>query len=112
MNQPDLAQAVDARRPSAGRPLVVCTTLDLGPTWKWFSPVFDRIDWEFVGARPRNWLERKVTRPSLAAWGAYTARLLLRNPDELASTENHPAWTHMYLQLMAAQAGFALAYLL
>ena len=48
----------------------------------------------------------------LAAWGAYTARLLLRNPDELASTENHPAWTHMYLQLMAAQAGFALAYLL
>ena len=48
----------------------------------------------------------------LAAWGAYTARLLLRNPDELASTENHPAWTHMYLQLMAAQAGFALAYVL
>ncbi|HEY1249606.1 MAG TPA: UbiA family prenyltransferase [Thermoanaerobaculia bacterium] len=48
----------------------------------------------------------------LAAWGAYAARLLLRNPDELASTENHPAWTHMYLLLMAAQAGFALAYLL
>jgi 4-hydroxybenzoate polyprenyltransferase len=46
----------------------------------------------------------------LAAWGIYTARLLLRNPDELASTENHPAWTHMYLLLMAAQAGFALAY--
>ncbi len=48
----------------------------------------------------------------LAAWGAYAARLLLRDPDELASTENHPAWTHMYLLLMAAQAGFALAYLL
>jgi 4-hydroxybenzoate polyprenyltransferase len=48
----------------------------------------------------------------LAAWGSYAARLLLRNPDELASTENHPAWTHMYLLLMAAQAGFALAYLL
>ncbi len=47
----------------------------------------------------------------LAAWGAYAARLLLRNPDELASTENHPAWTHMYLLMMAAQAGFALAYL-
>jgi 4-hydroxybenzoate polyprenyltransferase len=47
----------------------------------------------------------------LAAWGAYAARLLLKNPDELASTENHPAWTHMYLLLMAAQAGFALAYL-
>jgi len=48
----------------------------------------------------------------LAAWGAYAARLLLRNPDELASTENHPAWTHMYLLMMAAQVGFALAYLL
>jgi 4-hydroxybenzoate polyprenyltransferase len=47
----------------------------------------------------------------LAGWGAYAARLLLRNPDELASTENHPAWTHMYLLMMAAQVGFALAYL-
>ncbi len=47
----------------------------------------------------------------LAAWGAYAARLLLKNPDELASTENHPAWTHMYLLLMAGQMGFALAYL-
>jgi len=47
---------------------------------------------------------------ALAAWGTYTARLLLENPDELASTENHPAWTHMYLMLMAAQAGFAVGY--
>lgn len=47
----------------------------------------------------------------LAAWGIYAARLLLRNPDELARTENHPAWTHMYLLLMSAQVGFALAYL-
>lgn len=47
----------------------------------------------------------------LAAWGVYTARLLLRNPDELARTENHPAWTHMYLLLMSAQVGFAVAYL-
>lgn len=48
----------------------------------------------------------------LAAWGTYTARLLLENPEELASTENHPAWTHMYLMLMAAQIGFALAYVI
>jgi hypothetical protein len=47
----------------------------------------------------------------LAGWGAYTARLLLANPEELARTENHPAWTHMYLLLMSAQIGFALAYL-
>lgn len=46
----------------------------------------------------------------LAAWGAYAARLLLRNPDDLASTENHPAWTHMYAIMMAAQVGFAFAY--
>jgi 4-hydroxybenzoate polyprenyltransferase len=49
---------------------------------------------------------------SLAAWGFYTARLLLSDPEELARTENHPAWTHMYLLLMAAQVGFALAYVL
>jgi len=47
----------------------------------------------------------------LATWGAYAAWLLLKNPEELASTENHPAWTHMYLLLMAAQTGFALAYI-
>ena len=46
----------------------------------------------------------------LAAWGAYAAFLLLKDPEDLARTENHPAWTHMYLLLMAAQAGFALAY--
>jgi len=46
----------------------------------------------------------------LAAWGVYAARLLLANPEELARTENHPAWTHMYLLMMSAQAGFALGY--
>jgi 4-hydroxybenzoate polyprenyltransferase len=48
----------------------------------------------------------------LATWGAYTVHLLRRNPDELATTENHPSWTHMYLMLMCAQVGFALAYVL
>jgi 4-hydroxybenzoate polyprenyltransferase len=48
----------------------------------------------------------------LAAWGAYTVWLLARNPDELATTENHPSWTHMYLMMMAAQVGFAAAYVL
>jgi 4-hydroxybenzoate polyprenyltransferase len=47
----------------------------------------------------------------LACWGMYAARLLLANPEDLAHTENHPAWTHMYLLMMTAQAGFALAYL-
>ncbi len=47
----------------------------------------------------------------LAAWGAYTVWLIVRNPDELTSTENHPSWRQMYLMMMAAQVGFAIAYL-
>ena len=47
---------------------------------------------------------------ALALWGVYAARLLVRDPDELARTENHPAWTHMYLLMMTAQVGFAIAY--
>ena len=48
---------------------------------------------------------------ALALWGAYTVYLLVRNPDELTATENHPSWRHMYLMMMAAQIGFAIAYL-
>jgi 4-hydroxybenzoate polyprenyltransferase len=48
----------------------------------------------------------------LTLWGCYTVYLLLRDPDSLAETENHPSWTHMYLILMAGQIGFALAYIL
>jgi 4-hydroxybenzoate polyprenyltransferase len=46
----------------------------------------------------------------LAAWGGYTLRLILRDPEDLARVENHPSWTHMYLMMMVAQIGFALAY--
>jgi 4-hydroxybenzoate polyprenyltransferase len=48
----------------------------------------------------------------LALWGAYTVWLIIRNPDELTATENHPSWRHMYLMMMGAQIGFAVAYLL
>ncbi|MEM9556993.1 MAG: UbiA family prenyltransferase [Acidobacteriota bacterium] len=47
----------------------------------------------------------------LTAWGAYTVYLLLRDPDELTRSENHPSWKHMYLIMMVAQIGLALAYL-
>jgi 4-hydroxybenzoate polyprenyltransferase len=47
----------------------------------------------------------------LAAWGGYTVRLILRDPGALARSENHPSWTHMYLMMMFAQIGFAVAYL-
>lgn len=48
----------------------------------------------------------------LTAWGGYTVFLLLRDPDSLARTENHPSWRHMYLMMMVAQIGFAVAYIL
>ena len=47
----------------------------------------------------------------LALWGGYTVWLIVRNPDELTATENHPSWRHMYLMMMAAQIGFAIAYM-
>lgn len=62
--------------------------------------------WRLTGSRPFL----TALGLLLAAWGAYTARLLVRNPEELATTENHPAWTHMYLMMMAAQVGFAAGY--
>lgn len=47
----------------------------------------------------------------LSIWGAYTARLLLQDPASLAKVENHPSWRHMYMMMMFAQVGFAVAYL-
>jgi 4-hydroxybenzoate polyprenyltransferase len=48
----------------------------------------------------------------LAAWGTYVAYLIVRRPEELAATENHISWTHMYLMMMTAQVGFMAAYLI
>jgi len=47
---------------------------------------------------------------ALAAWGMYTNYLILRRPEELAATENHISWTHMYLMMMSAQVAFIIAY--
>jgi 4-hydroxybenzoate polyprenyltransferase len=48
---------------------------------------------------------------ALVLYGCYTVWLILRDPQALASVENHPSWTHMYRMMMLAQFGFALAYL-
>jgi 4-hydroxybenzoate polyprenyltransferase len=48
----------------------------------------------------------------LALWGGYAVYLILRDPQALAATENHPSWTHMYRMMLTAQVGFALAYLI
>jgi 4-hydroxybenzoate polyprenyltransferase len=51
-----------------------------------------------------------ILGPALILYGIYTTWLLVRRPEELAATENHPSWTHMYNMMMVAQIGFALAY--
>lgn len=48
----------------------------------------------------------------LAGWGAYTVSLILRDPEELARTENHVSWRHMYMMMFAAQIAFILSYLM
>ncbi|CAM2065789.1 UbiA family prenyltransferase [Sulfidibacter corallicola] len=48
---------------------------------------------------------------SLILWGSYTVYLILRDPEALSTSENHPSWKHMYLMMFWAQVGFALAYL-
>ncbi len=47
----------------------------------------------------------------LSVWGAWVVWLILRDPQALARTENHPSWTQMYLMMLVAQIGFAVAYL-
>jgi len=47
----------------------------------------------------------------LVAWGIYTVSLIVKDPEALARTENHPSWRHMYLMMFTAQVGFAISYL-
>jgi len=65
-----------------------------------------------LGILTGNHLALTILGIALAAWGTYTVWLLVRNPDELTATENHPSWRHMYLMMMASQISFAVAYLL
>ncbi len=65
-----------------------------------------------LGILTGNSIALRVLGLGLSGWGAYVVYLILRDPDALASTENHPSWTHMYLMMVAAQVGFAVAYIL
>lgn len=47
----------------------------------------------------------------LTLWGSYTVYLILKDPEELTRSENHPSWRHMYMMMMSAQVGLALAYI-
>lgn len=59
-----------------------------------------------------NFLLLTIMGVGLSLWGCYTVYLILRDPEDLAATENHVSWKHMYLMMMTMQVGFALAYLL
>lgn len=48
----------------------------------------------------------------LAVWGLYTAKLIIKRPQELTLEKNHISWKHMYLMLIVGQIGFAIAYLI
>lgn len=65
-----------------------------------------------LGVLTGNGLALDIAGIGLACWGAYTAYLILRDPEELATTENHVSWTHMYLMMMATQVAFAVSYLI
>lgn len=57
-----------------------------------------------------NFLLLNITGFSLCLWGSYVVFLILRDPNSLAKTENHPSWQHMYLMMMYAQIMMAVAY--
>jgi len=44
--------------------------------------------------------------------GASIVAVHARRPDDLATTENHVSWAHMYRMMFVLQIGFAVAYLL
>ncbi len=48
----------------------------------------------------------------LSAYGGWIGSRLLHDPDALGRERNHPAWTHMYVLMLTAQAGTAGVYLL
>ena len=51
-----------------------------------------------------------VLGAALAAWGFYQGRLMLREPERLATEGNHISWKHMVLMLIAAPVGIAISY--
>jgi 4-hydroxybenzoate polyprenyltransferase len=56
----------------------------------------------FAGVLTGNHALLMVLGPALILYGVYTVYLLVRRPEELAATENHPSWTHMYNMMMVA----------
>jgi 4-hydroxybenzoate polyprenyltransferase len=69
------------------------------------------IVYNLSGLLSGNWIILTILGIGLSLWGVYIAYLLLRDPRALATEANHISWKHMYLLMVVAQVGFAVAYL-
>ena len=87
----DSRDSVATNSKPVAEPLIVCTLLSLDPSWQWFAPLFDRIRWQFYGGNPRNWLERKITRPALASWRACWQSIRSADSGHAALVISHDA---------------------
>jgi len=67
------------------------------------------IRWKILQANP---LALDFLGLFLSLWGGYVLFLLLRNPFRLTQQSTHPSWKHMYLMMMVAYLGIAIAYFL
>ena len=78
----------------------------------WFMAPFFVIPFLLIGFAVALGYLIPYTLPMmlLAAYGAYIAWLIVRDPDSLALEGNHPSWKHMYLLMMVTQICFGLAY--
>lgn len=70
MNETKVEPDAGVRESSTGLPLIICASLVVNPSWKWFAPRFCQTRWEFFGVKPRSRLERTIKRPALAYWRA------------------------------------------
>lgn len=76
-----------------------------------FLPFILLIIYNLTGLLSGNTIILTVLGIILSVWGSYIAYLLLRDPKALATEANHPSWRQMYLMMITAQLGFAVAYL-
>ncbi len=78
-------------REAAKAPLIVCTMLTTNPSWRWFAPWFQQTRWEFFGGNPRNWMERRITRPALASWRGCWEAIRTARRERAALLVSHDA---------------------
>ena len=91
MNETNVEPDAVVRESSTGQPLIVCTTLNSSPSWRWFAPRFGKARWEFFGGKPRNWLERTIKRPALAQWRACWESIQTARREHAALVISHDA---------------------